>query len=208
MRYLQLFLLALCVTLAVPALAQKDVTRQELTNFDRFLDSHPAIEKDLQTNPALVRDSAYLSSHPDLKQFLDTHPGVREEIRENPSRFMKTERHFERTGKDLTRPEVKAFDDFLDTHQAIDKDLSKHPALVNDPTYLANHPDLRNFLNSHPAIRQDLAGNPRVFMHAEKRFDKAERKQSNAADRREDRNEDKAERQERREERREKPQKR
>ena len=100
MRYLKIFcLLFLAAFLTQPVFAgqqNRDITRQELNNFDNFLDTHPAIEKDLKSNPALVKDSAYLSAHPELREFLANHPGVREEIRENPNGFMKRERHFEK----------------------------------------------------------------------------------------------------------------
>src|SRR5437762_819568 len=94
--------------------ADTDVTRQELLNFDRFLDSHPAIEQDLTKAPALVNDSAYLSAHPELREFIMTHPGVREEIRENPQGFMNREERFDASGRDITRQELQNFDGFLD----------------------------------------------------------------------------------------------
>ena len=192
MRYLKIFcLLFLAAFLTQPVFAgqqNRDITRQELNNFDNFLDTHPAIEKDLKSNPALVKDSAYLSAHPELREFLANHPGVREEIRENPNGFMKRERRFEKAGKDISPAEVKNFDDFLDKHPAMDKELRKNPALVNDPNYVAKHPELKEFLNNHPAIRADLAQHPRVFMHREKKFDKAER-QKVQAERREERRE-------------------
>jgi hypothetical protein len=109
---------------------------------------------------------------------------------------MKRERHIEKTGKDISPAEVKNFDDFLDKHPALDRELQKHPTLVNDPTFVAKHPELKEFLNNHPAIRQDLAEHPRVFMHREKKVDKAEQ-QKVQAEQREERQE------ERREERRE-----
>src|SRR6185295_593145 len=112
--------LSLCLGTALAK--DNDITRQELLNFDRFLDSHPAIAKDLQNNPSLAKDSAYVSAHPELKEFLANHPGVREEIRENPKRFINREREFEKSGKDITRTQLKNFDDFLDTHPAIEKD--------------------------------------------------------------------------------------
>jgi phage-related protein len=198
MRCLKIFcLLSLVALIAQPTFAWQrdpDVTRQELNNFDNFLDTHPAIKSDLTKNPALVKDSAYLSAHPELKQFLDTHPGVREEIRENPSGFMKTERHFEKSGKDISATEVKNFDDFLDKHPALEKELQKNPKLVNDPAFVNSHPELKAFLNSHPAIKADLAEHPRRFMHDEKKFDKAEQR----TERREERREEKAERNEER----------
>ena len=193
MRCLKIFcLLSLAALVAQPIFAGQrdpDVTRQELNNFDNFLDTHPAIRSDLRSNPALVKDSAYLSAHPELKQFLDTHPGVREEIRENPKGFMKTERHFEKSGKDISAAEVKNFDDFLDKHPAMEKELQKNPALVNDPNYLAKHPELKEFLNSHPAVRADLAEHPKVFMHDEKKFDKTERRTERREERREEQRE-------------------
>jgi hypothetical protein len=204
MRYLKVFCLLFLVTLLVrPAFAaQSDVTRAELNNFDTFLDSHPAIEKDLKKNPALVKDPKYLSTHSDLQTFLTQHPGVQEEINEHPRGFMNRERHFEGNGRDISPAEVKAFDDFLDKNPAIARDLSKHPELVNDPSYLKNHSALQNFLTMNPAIKQDLAEHPRVFMHRERKLDNAEKKAQNQQDRQEDkaerlqeRQEDKAERQ-------------
>src|SRR5437879_5069163 len=178
MRYLKIFsLLFFAILLVQPAFAAQknsDITRQELKNFDRFLDAHPATEKDLQKNPGLVQDSAYLAAHPQLKEFLENHPGVREEIRENPRGFMNREKHFEQSGRDITREEVKNFDEFLDKHPAIGHELSKHPELANDPSYVAKHPELKEFLENHPNIRRDLAEHPRVFMHREKKFDKTE----------------------------------
>jgi len=178
MRYLKLFCLLLLATLLVqPAFAAQknsDITHQKLNNFDRFLDNHPAIDKDLQKNPALVNDSAYLAAHPQLKEFLEKHPGVREEIRENPRNFMNRERHFEQSGRDISKEEVKNFDNFLDKHPAIDRELSKQPQLANDPSYVAKHPELKEFLENHPAIRKDLAEHPRAFVRREKKFDKTE----------------------------------
>jgi hypothetical protein len=189
MRYLKIFcLLFLAALLTQPVFAgrqNRDITRQELNNFDNFLDTHPAIAKDLRSNPALVKDSAYLSAHPELKEFLNNHPGVREEIRENPNGFMKRERNFEKAGKDISPAEVKTFDDFLDKHPAVNKELRKNPALVNDPNFVAKHPELKEFLSSHPAIRQDLAQHPRIFMHDEKKFDKTERREEQREERRE-----------------------
>src|SRR5437870_11685949 len=74
-----------------------DITRQELANFDRFLDTHPEIAKQLQANPSLINNPEWVENHPDLRAFLASHPGVREEIRETPRYFMQRERRFENT---------------------------------------------------------------------------------------------------------------
>jgi hypothetical protein len=156
------------------------VTRQDMLKFDNFLDSHPAIEKDLQKDPSLVNSSSYLSAHPELKQFLASNPNVSQALVKNPTEFMHRENEFDRKGKDLTRAEVKTFDDFLDKHPAIDKDLSKNPSLVNDPNYLAKHPELQTFLKNNPQISQDLSEHPKAFMKAERKFDHTEVKAAKA----------------------------
>src|SRR5262245_60811814 len=152
-------------------LGDKDITRQELLNFDRFLDSHQAIEQDLKKKPALVSDPAYLSAHPDLKEFLSTHPGVREEIHENPRGFMNREQRFDKSGRDITRQELQNFDGFLDQHPNIEQDLKKNPKLLNDATYLSAHPDLKQFLDTHPGVRAEASENPRIFMNRELELD-------------------------------------
>jgi hypothetical protein len=171
--------LLVSATLAVPVFAaqqgERDITRQELLNFDRFLDSHPAIDQDLKKNPALVKDAAYLSAHPELKEFLGTHPGVREEILENPRTFMNREERFDRSGRDITRQELRNFDGFLDTHPNIEQDLKKNPKLLNDAAYLAAHPELKQFLDTHPGVRAEASENPRIFMNRERHFENSGR---------------------------------
>jgi hypothetical protein len=75
-----------------PANAQRtDINRQEMDNFDRFLDAHPQIRGELTQNPQLVNDPRYLQSHGELREFLASHNGVREELREYPGAFMRQE---------------------------------------------------------------------------------------------------------------------
>jgi phage-related protein len=164
----------------------RDITRQELQNLDNFLDTHPNIEQDLKKNPKLLNDSAYLSAHPELKQFLDTHPGVRAEASENPRIFMNRERRFENSGRDIPTAEARSFDNFLDNHSSIERQLRKEPSLANNTGYLAKHPELKGYLDQHPLIRQELAEHPRAVLRAERRIDKKESAQAKA-ERREER---------------------
>src|ERR1051326_4402956 len=143
------FMAAGSPAIAAPQNPNPDITHRELANFDHFLDGHPAIERELTHKPGLVNDSRYINSHPELKEFLATHPGVREEIKETPRYFMERERRFDKSGKDITRAEVAGFDQFLDKHPAIDKELRNDPALIRNPEYLSRHPELREFLNLH-----------------------------------------------------------
>src|SRR5437588_12286791 len=96
-----------------------DITRQELANFDRFLDTHPEIAKQLQANPSLINNPEWVENHPDLRAFLASHPGVREEIQETPRFFMQRERRFENTESRPGNPnprETETVDRTLDHH--------------------------------------------------------------------------------------------
>ena len=51
-----------------------DITRNELTNVDTFMDHHPEIAEQLRKNPALVDNKEFVGNHPALQQFLNEHP--------------------------------------------------------------------------------------------------------------------------------------
>jgi len=159
------------------ARGDRDVTRGELANMDRFMDSHPEIAAQLRSNPSLVNDKQFVDNHPELRQFLAEHPGVREEYKENPNAFMNQEQRFDRRedqargDRDVTRGELANMDRFMDSHPEIAEQLRKNPALVNDKQFEKNHPALRQFLAEHPGVREEYKENPNAFMHQEQRFD-------------------------------------
>src|SRR5258707_3508041 len=104
------------------ARGDRDVTRGELANMDRFMDSHPEIAEQLGKNPALVNDEKFEKNHPALQQFLAEHPGVREEYKENPNAFMHQEQRFDRRedqargDRDETRDEQATSDRVMNNH--------------------------------------------------------------------------------------------
>jgi len=65
-----------------------DLTKQQLSTMDQFLDKNPNVDRDLRRNPGLVNNAGYLQQHPELQTFLNQHPNVKEEIAENPRYFM------------------------------------------------------------------------------------------------------------------------
>jgi len=58
---------------------------------------------------------------------------------------------------------IASFDTFLDANPSIEKDLKQNPSLLNDATYLANHPALQSFLAANPNSQQEIAEHPRVL---------------------------------------------
>jgi hypothetical protein len=153
-----------------------DINRTELYNFDRYLDDHPGVSRELKNNPNLINDPNWLAQHPSTQQFLQNHPGVKEEIRENPTQFMNRENRFERNGGDVSRAEAAKADDFLDDHQQVARQLRQNPKLIDDPQYLAVHPGLKNFLASHPEVKEDWKQHPNAFMKRQRQYEHHEGK--------------------------------
>ena len=79
-----------------------------------------------------------------------------------------------RADNDITRGEVARFDNFLDRHPEINRDLNRNPNLINDREYVARHPELREYLGQHREIREELRENPRQFMSREHRHERRE----------------------------------
>ncbi len=75
---------------------------------------------------------------------------------------------------DIDRADIAAFDQFLDNHPEVAKDLRKNPALVDDQQFVSSHPGLQEFLQSHPNIRKEIKAHPEAFMNKEKKYEKQE----------------------------------
>jgi phage-related protein len=155
----------------------RDVTRGELANMDRFMDHHPEIAEQLQKDPSLVDYKHFVQSHPDLQQFLADHPGVREEYKENPNAFMHQEERFDRRedfnthrDRDVTGGELSSFNEFMEGHSNIAGELSKNPSLANNQEYLENHPALNDYLKAHPQVHEELSENPQTFLESAQQF--------------------------------------
>jgi hypothetical protein len=150
------------------------VKQPSIATLDTFLDAHPNIEKDLEHNPGLLKDSAYLTSHPELKTFLANHPAIATDADKNPKALMKRLDKFERSGRDISKADLSAFDEFMDKHSDLEKQVHKNPALLTNADFLAKNPDLKTFLAAHPSIQHEITENPRVFMKAENHFEHRE----------------------------------
>jgi hypothetical protein len=162
-----------------------DLTRQQVAALDQFLDSHRDIDQTLSKNPWLIRNATYLSQHPELQTFLNQHPELKEESAETPAYLMQREKRFDAREQnraqnpDLTRQQVAALDQFLDSHRDIDQTRSKNPWLIRNATYLNQHPELQTFLNQHPELKEESAETPAYLMQREKRFDAQESRRAN-----------------------------
>jgi hypothetical protein len=171
-----------------------DMTRGELANFDRFMDSHPELAEQVHKDPSLVNNKKFVEEHPALQTYLQDHPRVREEIKENLNAFMRAENRYdrreergeERRDSDTTKRQLGLFDQFMDSHSEIAEQLRKNPSLVDNRDYVRDHPELQEFLQSHPGVREEIKENPNAFMRAENRYERHEDRREGEPGRRDD----------------------
>jgi hypothetical protein len=172
-------MLAALISLGVPAVVHatpiqngrsavqdSDITRQELAQFDQFLDGHREIAEQVRRDPSLVNNDQFVRNHPALQTFMQQHPTVREELKENPNAFMHQEARYDRS-EDRMRDERGRFDRFLDRHREIAEQLRKNPKLINDEAYVKGHPELQTYLQDHPEFRETVRKDPDAFTRAD-----------------------------------------
>lgn len=164
---------ALAMAAAAPVrAADKDASWEAARQFDRFLDDHPWVARDLQRDPALANDPRYIEDHRSLGDFLEDHPDVRRQLRRDPWAVLRRQHRVERAERrdhEITRDELRSLDRFLHDHPAVARDLRGDPSLVNSRHYLADHPSFRDFLHDHPAIREEMQSNPYTFLRRSER---------------------------------------
>lgn len=152
--------------------ADPDITRQQLADFNMFLNQHPELAEQVQKDPSLMDNREFVENHPALQEFMERHPEIREEIKENANAFMRQEDRYEHRGdQGITPHDLALMDQFLDKHPEIDERLEKDPSLIDNREFIENHPELKEFLAEHPELRQAFKDNPDQFMHREERFD-------------------------------------
>jgi hypothetical protein len=71
---------------------------------------------------------------------------------------------------------VEGFDSYLDRHPDVNAELSRDPRLIDDPAYMANHPELREYLHAHPEAAEAFRSHPDRFMHREHVYNRTERR--------------------------------
>jgi hypothetical protein len=146
----------------------RDINRRNLVDFNRFLDDHREIAEQVRRNPSLVDNREFVQNHPALQSYLQNNPDVRVQVRQDPNVFMRDENRFNRTDdarvRDANRDHMASFGEFLQSHERINQDVSRNPALVKDHVYVENHRDLNEYLNNHPEVKQDWAARPNEFV--------------------------------------------
>lgn len=67
----------------------RELTRRELRSFDRYLEAHPKLAKQLEHDPALANNPHFLAKHAGFRKYLNHRPRVMAQLKEDPHAFMK-----------------------------------------------------------------------------------------------------------------------
>ena len=77
------------------------------------------------------------------------------------------------------RETAKSFNDFdryLSQHEEVREQIKANPSLLNDPTYLSQHPELQKFETEHPDFTKAVQADPsRVTRRANKQYHREKR---------------------------------
>lgn len=145
----------------------------QVARFDNgYLDEHPAVARQLGSDPALADNPRFLAEHPGLDSYLAHHPEVRQQLQQHPYRFMSDEWKDHRWDSGHSAHPLANTDRYLDQHPDVAQQLNRDPALVDDPKYVDHHPGLHEFLATHPVARADWKTHPYHFMHREDHYNK------------------------------------
>jgi hypothetical protein len=65
------------------------------------------------------------------------------------------------------RRDVANFNRFLDEHREVAEQVRKDPSLLDNRTFVQNHPALQTYLQNNPGVRDQLRQDPNAFMRQE-----------------------------------------
>lgn len=134
----------------------RNATRQEISRFDQFLDSHRETAQQLRKNPSLVNNEQFLKAHPALQTYLQEHPAVRNEITQNPNAFMQAEERYDQRENDINRDRDRdaEHNNVARSDRDIDRNANQNARRDSDDNVAANSRD-SNRSNSAPATSQN-----------------------------------------------------
>jgi hypothetical protein len=118
--------------------------------FGEFLANHGDEAGALKRNPDLVSNRRYLGSHQDLLQFLQQHPEVAKTMRAGGP------------GVATTLPAVS---EMMYRDPALTREVRRDPNVLNNPKFLAHHPEFAHYIQTHPEAAPFLTGGWNGWRH-------------------------------------------
>lgn len=148
-------------------------TKSQITTVDDFLDANRSLANQLEAKPWLVNNTEFLKDNPKLVSFLKDNPVIRDKWRADPALMIAELRRVDQldvaknphlSGEAQVKSDMASFEDFLDRHAAVAKQLEANPSLIRNQDYLEDHPELVAFLKDNAGIREALLSRPQAFM--------------------------------------------
>ena len=155
----------------------------------QFLQRHPELNAYLQDHPSVKQE---ISQHPDTFMSLEDRYDRDRNLRDRDAggqdrdadRRDVTNRDNDRGDeakrdddrRDVTnradRRDVANFDRFLDEHREIAEQVRKDPSLLDNRSFVRDHPALQTYLQDNPGVRDQLRQDPNAFMRQEDAYDR------------------------------------
>jgi hypothetical protein len=142
------------------------ISEADLQSFEEYLDSHWQVADELYRNPELINDRVYVRKNPSLRRWLVTHPRAARAIRTNPHAVLWHERDSrddEGARQELSDEDLRSWEEFLDAHEAIARELYRNPDLLKDANYIRRNQELDDWLYSHRRAARIITANPREY---------------------------------------------
>ena len=181
--------LALLLIHGLPAIAQDQVLSQppslnassaspiptgSLAGFEQFLDQHPNIEARLREDTTLANNPAFQKNHPQFSDFVGRHPALGTELAAKPRWLIHRELRYQ-SAIQITRGQIAEFDVLLDRHPDLEKQLTLHPKLLRDPTFLTSNPDLHAYVRRHLGLDHAHETKPTRIIKRERLHERIEK---------------------------------
>jgi hypothetical protein len=77
---------------------ERSAMQDQIDEYHGFMTDHPTASTQIRENPQLVYDNKFLKSHPEVERFLKRHPELRQEIARRPGQVFGSYRNDYRYG--------------------------------------------------------------------------------------------------------------
>jgi hypothetical protein len=140
-----------------------DPDRGETNTMDRYLNNHPRAAQELHDNPSLINNPQWLANHPSVQNYMNSHPALKADAADHPSEFVHGTEHHDLM---VDHKALNRTDAFMHDHPQVASELRNDPKLIDDPKYLAQHPELNSYLDKHPELKSEWQKHPEAFTKA------------------------------------------
>jgi hypothetical protein len=151
-----------------------------LVDDPQFLQSHPVLNTYLQDHPSVKQE---ISERPDTfmrledqyahdRNMRDRDAGGQDRDADRRDVANRDNDRRDMDNRDNDRRDVASFDRFLDEHREIAEQVRKDPSLLDNRTFVQNHPALQTYLQDNPGVRDQIRQAPTAFMRQEDAYDR------------------------------------